>query len=306
MGKQVNTTIGIVGAGFVGTACEIGFASMPEVTDVLVHDKFKPTDSLEDVVLGSDLLFLCLPTPMKEDGSCDTSIIRRVLNQIDRISEESAEKEQYGAITAVVIKSTVPPGTTNRLQREYPNLAIFFNPEFLTEKNFIEDFANQQLVVIGAPKNHYSSALDKVKKFYKAFSEHQKKVHANIQVTDSTTAEMLKYATNCFLAAKVSFMNEIYDISNAVGGNFEELGKLMALDARVGPTHLQVPGPDGYRGFGKSCFPKDINALMAVAMQNDVDPLVLESVWAKNMLVREHYDWEDLAQVNGDYKKEAV
>lgn len=290
--------VGIIGAGWVGTACEIGFSSMPH-TEVMVHDKYKPTDSLRTVVSNSNILFVCVPTPMREDGSCDTSIVHESVRQIAQCSRTPK---------AIVIKSTVSPGTTNTLQLNNPSHRIFFNPEFLTEKDFITDFCNQELIILGQPeaaKNHDRFFLEN---FYNDFIRHQKKEKGRVFWVNSTTAEMIKYTANCFLATKVSFFNEIYEICNQIGADYNALINVLKNDKRIGSTHLQVPGPDGQFGFGKSCFPKDIQALIALCRKEGVDPLVLESVWAKNLMVREVHDWEKLPQVNGNYinsKKEA-
>jgi UDPglucose 6-dehydrogenase len=291
--------IGIIGAGFVGTACEIGFSNMPN-TQVLIYDKYKPTDSLRTVVSDSNILFICLPTPMHEDGTCNTSIVAEGVSEVAACSR---------APKTIVIKSTVPPGTTNELQLRHPNHHLFFNPEFLTEKNFIEDFANQQNIFLGDPVGVKGAALKSAKGlrrtflnfFYRDFTRSQKNP-GKLVWTTAANAEMLKYAANSFLAAKVSFFNEISEICEVSDVRYNDLKELLLLDPRIGATHLNVPGPDGQRGFGGSCFPKDVNALIAYARDKGVDPLVLESVWAKNLMVRKNCEWEDLPQVTGKYR----
>ncbi len=283
--------IGIIGAGFVGTACEVGFSGMPR-TQVLVYDKYKPTDSLQTVVSSSDILFVCLPTPMLEDGSCDTSIVASGCSQIAKVAGRKSK--------TIVIKSTVPPGTTQTLQEAFPTHNFFFNPEFLTEKNFISDFLNQSYIVLGATEKSRPHK-EKLQKFYNEFQQYQN-VESKQVWTDSKTAEMFKYTCNCFLATKVSFFNEMYQICDAVGVDYNELRSILDYDERIGKTHTQVPGPDGKFGFGGSCFPKDLNALMALAYENDVDPLMLGAAWAKN-IVRDGAEWENLPQVTGKYAK---
>lgn len=281
----MNHKIGIIGHGFVGLACETGFQS---IADIRVYDKYKNRESLDAVVDHSDILFLCLPTPMNEDRSCDTSIIEEVVAEINRLIDE----------TTVVIKSTVPPGTTERLAKQYPDLDFVFNPEFLTQRNFINDFLEQDRIILGTVNSLIPyDVLDLYDNFVATQGE-----GAPIIVTEARTAEMLKYFTNSFLATKVSFCNEMYDICEAADIDYENVIKLVQLDKRIGKTHLQVPGFDGMRGWGGACFPKDVNAIIALAEELGVDPLVLESAWTKNIWVREELEWEELAQVTGDYE----
>jgi len=282
--------IGIIGHGFVGLAVETGLQT---VADIRIHDKYKDTESLESVVKNSDILFLCLPTPMNEDGSCNISIIEEVLEEIDFIEPGKT----------IIIKSTVPPGTTKWFSQEYKNHAFIFNPEFLTEKNFIQDFLDKDRIIIGfASKNNFRIKYDAVIQLYQDFMKTQR-TSAFIFATDSTTAEMTKYIANCFFSTKVIFFNEMKQICDAAEIDFEDAVKMAILDPRIGKSHYKVPGPDGKHGFGGSCFPKDINALIVFAEENGVDPMLLESVWSKNLLLREEYEWEKLAQVTGEYKK---
>ena len=282
--------IGIIGHGFVGLAVETGLQT---VADIRIHDKYKDTESLESVVKNSDILFLCLPTPMNEDGSCNISIIEEVLEEIDFIEPGKT----------IIIKSTVPPGTTKWFSQEYKNHAFIFNPEFLTEKNFIQDFLDQDRIILGfASKNNFRIKYDAVIQLYQDFMKTQR-TSAFIFATDSTTAEMTKYIANCFFSTKVIFFNEMKQICDAAEIDFEDAVKMAILDPRIGKSHYKVPGPDGKHGFGGSCFPKDINALIVFAEENGVDPMLLESVWSKNLLLREEYEWEKLAQVTGEYKK---
>ncbi|MDO8659565.1 MAG: hypothetical protein Q7K54_03095 [Candidatus Parcubacteria bacterium] len=283
--------VGVIGLGFVGTAISAGLdAILKDLVDVREYDKFKDTESLNTVVNRSDILFLALPTPMLEDGACDTSIVESVVQEIDEISKKPK---------AIIVKSTVPPGTTQKFQDRYPRHTFVFSPEFLTEKRFIEDFLEQDRIVLGETTN--IGLIREVKNLFFDFVDRQKFPASIVHVT-SQEAEMLKYATNCFLATKISFCNEIYQICKATKIDYGAIVGLLGLDKRVGVSHMKVPN-NGALGFGGACFPKDLNALIAFAKQNNVDPLVLESVWTKNLMVRENYDWEKLAQVNGKYEK---
>ena len=286
--------VGIIGLGFVGTAVETGFQS---IADIKIYDKYKPSDSLESTVKNSNILFVCLPTPMLESGECDISIIEKEIDNIASIASKSK---------IIILKSTVPPGTTDRFQDKYPKHTFIFNPEFLTEKNFINDFLEQDRIILGTSnimKDSHNKNILKVYKLYDDFIKTQGKP-ATIFDTSCKIAEMIKYIANCFLATKVMFFNEIYEICKAANIPFEDAVGLACMDERIGQSHSKVPGPDGQLGFGLSCFPKDLNSLMFFAKQLDVDPMILETVWTKNLLVRKEYDWEKLAQCNGNYTKQ--
>ncbi len=270
-------SIGIIGQGFVGTALREG---LKKTFEVETYDKFKTEDStctsLEELCEKTFILFLCLPTPMRKDGSCDLSIVEGVISEIDLISTGDH---------IVVVKSTVPPGTTRKLNDMYTNLKIVFSPEFLTEANSIEDFKNQNRIIVGGPrpastiiKNMFRIAFPKIP----------------IVKTGSNTAEMVKYFTNCILATKVSFANEIKQICDQADVDYDKVVEYALYDERVGRTHLSVPGPDGHLGFGGSCFPKDMNALIHFANQIGIKPMILEAAWQKNLEVRPEKDWEQL------------
>jgi len=212
---------------------------------------------------------------MKEDGSCDVSIVKEVVLQ----------SCSTGRRNIIVIKSTVPPNTTKALQDLCLDSQIVFNPEFLLERNAEEDFRNTSRVILGGPR----PATTRLKQFYsKIFPR------ADIIKTDSTIAEMVKYLTNSFLAVKVSFANEIYNVCNSLGVDYDKVIEYASHDDRLGNTHWAVPGPDGHYGFGGSCFPKDINALMHLAQTLCIKANTIEGAWNTNLMARPEKDWEDL------------
>tara|TARA_R110000824_G_scaffold192001_2_gene373941 strand:+ start:681 stop:1526 length:846 start_codon:yes stop_codon:yes gene_type:complete len=273
MNKDV---IGIIGQGFVGTAIREG---MKGHFTIETYDKFKEDvstcSSIEEVCKKSKIVFTCLPTPMRRNGSCDLSILEKVIQEINDLN--------LGNIA--VIKSTVPPGTTERLNRTHKNIDIIFNPEFLTEANYIDDYKNQNRIIIGGPR----PATTEIKNmFRKVFQK------TPIVKTGSKTAESVKYFINCFLATKVSFANEFKQICVSAGVDYDKVVEYALYDTRIGPTHLSAPGPDGKNGFGGSCFPKDLNALVYFAKIREITPSVLEGVWEKNIEVRPEKDWEML------------
>jgi UDPglucose 6-dehydrogenase len=277
-------TIGIVGQGFVGGALNEG---MKHAFNIETYDKFvseKSTcNSLESLVEKADVIFVCLPTPMRKDGSCDLRIVERAILDIDQICSEN---EYLGKIS--VIKSTIPPGTTESLNNKVKYIQVVFNPEFLTEANAVDDFKNQTRIIVGGPRPG-SSVVKNV--FRKAFKQ------TPIIKTGSNTAEMVKYFTNCFLSTKVSFCNEIKQICDPLGIDYDKIVEYALYDNRLGKSHWSVPGPDGSMGFGGHCFPKDLNALMYVARSLGVDPMVMAGVWDKNLEVRTDAarDWEKMS-----------
>lgn len=286
--------VGIIGTGFCGSACSAGLSCfLQDGIDIREYDKFKDTESLESVVRQSDVLFICLPTPMRDDGSCDTLIVESVVKEIVQVASKPK---------AIVIKSTVLPGTTQKLQDRYPKHTFVFSPEFLTEKRSFEDFLEQDRIILGFTSNRQQ--FFRVERLFCDFTEKQLKPKegALIVRVPSEQAELLKYVTNCFLATKLSFLNEIYQICEAIKVDYSSLTDLLKLDVRIGNSHMKVPN-DGDFGFGGACLSKDLNALISFAKENNVDPLVLETVWTKNIVVRKTYDWEKLAQVTGKYVK---
>ena len=273
--------LGVVGQGFVGTAVKEIMSNYYKVNTFDIKQECS-CNSLLDLVHKSDIIFVCVPTPMNDDGSCYLGIVEDVIKQINSMSE------MYTYITKgkiVVIKSTVLPGTTEKLNKENKNIQIVFNPEFLTEANFVEDFKNQDRIIIGGPR----PATTKVRQMFSvAFPE------TPIVKTGSTTAEMVKYLTNTFLATKVSFANEMKMICDHLDIDYDKVVEYATYDERLGKSHWSVPGPDGHYGFGGSCFPKDINALIKVAEKWDLPTNVLSSTWDTNLLVRPEEDWKEL------------
>tara|TARA_Y100001936_G_C16049651_1_gene656982 strand:+ start:291 stop:1136 length:846 start_codon:yes stop_codon:yes gene_type:complete len=268
--------IGIIGMGYVGSALKAGFSSQYSIETYDLNSALSSCQSVDELVSKSKIIFLCLPTPMKKSGACDLSIIEGVLNHLNQIINKDSDK-------IIVIKSTIVPGSTDRFNNEFDNLNIIFNPEFLTEANFIEDFKNQKRIILGGSKN-FTVQLKEI--YTKIFPK------AKIIETQSKQAEMVKYFANTFLATKVSFANEMKIICDKFGIDYNEIVEYAIYDDRLGNSHWSVPGPDGKLGFGGSCFPKDINALISVCSDLDLD--VLKAVWGANLKVRPERDWEEL------------
>jgi UDPglucose 6-dehydrogenase len=265
--------LGIIGYGFVGQAVVYGFSN----AELHIFDKFKEgLESLEDVTTKSEFIFICLPTPIKTDGTgIDLAIIEENLDQLTKITDNSNK--------IIVIKSTIVPGTTDYFAKKYPNSSFAYNPEFLTEANYLQDFVNADRTIVGAYNDTVSERV--VALYMQQFPK------TPVFKTDPTTAEMVKYMSNSYLATKVSFANEMYQIAEKLNIKYEEVKKMVVADHRIFDSHLDVTS---MRGFGGKCLPKDLLALKVKANQLGVFTDVLDAVWAKNMEVRSVHDWEDI------------
>ena len=270
--------IGVIGNGFVGGAVKFGFSPQTGCdAEVRVYDKNpnKSTHTLEETVNESDFIFLSVPTPANSDGSINLDILKNALADINEVHK--------GKDNAILIRSTVIPGTTWSLQQEYTNLNLLFNPEFLTERSANFDFINQSRFIIG--NSGKSLNMMKSEQFTDLLKDRFGECVA-IMETSYETAELIKYMNNCFFATKVSFMNEMYQISEKIDANWEEAVSGFVADGRIGHSHMNVPGPDGKFGFGGSCFPKDIQAMIDFAETIGIEPTVLNGAWKKNLEVR--------------------
>ena len=230
----------------------------------------------------SKVYFVCLPTPMYEDGSADLSIVEGVLDELASISGDRI----------AVVKSTVPPGSTEKWNKKYEStgLKVIFNPEFLTEANALNDMRNQNRIILGGPRPWVNTVKQL---FQTAFPQ------VPIVKTSSTTAEMVKYMTNNFLTMKVAFANEMAQICEALDNSglnvdYDKVVEYSKYDKRLGDSHWSVPGPDGHRGFGGHCFPKDVNAMIHVSKELEIDAKMLKASWEKNLEVRPDRDWEKM------------
>lgn len=298
-------TIGCVGAGFIGTAIRQG---MKGLANVEVYDKYKTESStcasLEELCEKIDIIFVAVPTPMYEDGACDTRIIESVVSEISNLPNVG------NGTHTVLIKSTVPPGTTEGLQQKYPNVNLVHNAEFLREATATQDWIDQDRIIIGGD----SAGVQRAKKMYE-------NTFPGVPIVEcsSKMSEYTKYVTNNFLTVKVAFANEVFEIANKLGLDFDELVKTATLDKRLGSWGWQVPGAmaaDGLTpkdlvferpaakvegekvylpGFSGSCFVKDLNAMISWCKDNGVEPEVMSAAWDKNLRVRPERDWENLA-----------
>ncbi len=273
--------IGIIGNGYVGHATGTGFATNLE-NKIFCYDKYKESpNTLDEVVGNSDFIFICVPTPIFSDYSgMDMSIVEEVVGEV-------AERvKSPGKI--VIIKSTSLPGTTKKLSEKYSSINFVMNPEFLTQKNADADFLKPYRTVIGCSAPDVG---DRVKKLYETILPSDQEYI----ITDTTSAEVIKYMSNLMLASKVILANEFYELANKVGANYLDVQKGVEMDPRIG-THLGVPGPDGDRGFGGACFPKDMVGILGLARKLDINMPALNAIWEENLKIRKHRDWEEMPQ----------
>ena len=284
--------IGIIGQGFVGSAVREKLKSDYQVhtydkyndSNSLIYTKdktdYSETVNIKSLVKNCQVIFVCVPTPMFEDGECDTRIVRSVIQDI------SNEADQQEKEIVTVVKSTIPPGTTLSLNKISDRVGVTFSPEFLTEANAISDFMNQSRIVLGIDWAEYVVPVSDI--FRKVFP------NAEIFLLNSKEAEMVKYMTNLFLATKVSFFNDMYRVCKTLDIDYDNVVDVTLADPRIGKSHYSVPGPDGDFGYGGHCFPKDMNALLYIAQQCSTPVPTLMGAHTTNQIVRKNKDWEEM------------
>jgi UDPglucose 6-dehydrogenase len=192
------------------------------------------------------------------------------------------------------LKSTVLPGTTIELCKNFPKSKIIFSPEFLSERTAKLDMLTQSRIILGGEL----LLTEKAKTLF-----NQRFKTKNIIQTDSKTAELTKYMNNTFFATKVSIMNEFKLICDKIGANWQDALKGFVSDGRIGDSHLNVPGHDGKLGYGGTCFPKDVNALLSFSKKHDIELNTISGGWKTNLKVRIEKDWEEKEGRSVSFKK---
>ena len=256
--------IGIIGYGFVGGA--IGNALEMEA-ELFVMDPAKGRNATYQDLMSCSGIFVCVPTPQDDDGTCDTSILSGILHDL----------HSRGYTGVIISKCTAPADWYESMNIIYPNL--IHAPEFLTAANAVRDYANGEFAFIGGRVAAYRKEAERIIRL----SQRSLK-----SVTLCTIAEaaMAKYAINTFMATKVVFMNELEALCSKTGVDYNQVAYMVMQDTRIGSSHMQVPGPDGAYGFGGACFPKDTSALLKYAEQKGVVMNVLDAAVKKNTLLR--------------------
>jgi UDPglucose 6-dehydrogenase len=261
--------LGIVGHGFVGKATDWGFNK--RISKFIV-DPLLSTTLVDLKEFRPEIVFICVPTPMGDDGSQDSSIIEGVIKELI-VHCPNAIK---------VIKSTVVPSLLDELHKLDKKLV--YNPEFLREKHANLDFVNSDMIIFGGDRE----VSAQVSNAYLSHSRCKTKEHI---FTDLKTASLIKYAINTFLASKVIFFNELHSLFEKlnVTDSWESVASIISLDQRIGDSHMSVPGHDGKKGFGGACFPKDTLALIKHAKSLDINLNLLISTVKINNEIRSRY-----------------
>ena len=219
---------------------------------------------------------------MYKDGSQDLSYVKSVF-------EKASSRPIY------ILKSTVLPGTTESLSKKYSNYKVIFSPEFLSERTAKLDMLTQSRIILGGEL----SLTEKAKTLF-----NQRFKIKNIIQTDSKTAELTKYMNNTFFATKVSIMNEFKLLCDKIGANWDDALRGFVSDGRIGDSHLNVPGHDGNLGYGGTCFPKDVNALLSFSKKYDIQLNTIKGGWNTNLNVRNEKEWEDKEGRSVSFKKQ--
>lgn len=273
--------IGIIGNGFVGKAT---YQLKCEDIEILAYDinpeLCQPKNLQFDDLNQCEILFISVPTPMNKDGSCYLGIIEKVLNNLEKIN--------YNGF--IVLRSTVPVGTSDMLK-------CYFMPEFLTEKNYIEDFINNKDWIFGlfeSDNNDNEKFIFIIKQLFELALKNERIKYNNFHFLTNKEAEMVKMFRNCFLATKVSFCNEVYQYCTALNINYENVRCVAANDDRILHSHTSVPGHDGKKGFGGTCFPKDTSSLKYEMTKSGIKPYIMEAIIDRNEIIdRPEKDWSN-------------
>lgn len=262
-------TIGVIGGGIVGGAVKSFFP------DAKVYDKFKDLDTIEEVG-KCRFIFISVPTPY--NGSLD-------LSMTDDAAANAVKHMVDPENQLIVIKSTIWPGTTQRYQDRYPQANFAFNPEFLRDKFAREDFVKNDRQIVGFTKKTKNSPLVKELLEILPPAPYAKLVPAEV-------AEMIKYAGNTFLAMQVIFANQIYDLCQALGINYDEVKEAIKADKRIGKSHWEIfhtesslasTLKDAYRGYGGKCFSKEMNTLIDEGRKLKADTRLFEAAKEINL-----------------------
>jgi UDPglucose 6-dehydrogenase len=263
----MKTKIAIIGLGFVGNAIHRALDGWMSDDTIAVIDPAKGYNTRYDSIKDFDAAFVCVPSPQGADGTADVSILERVLQDLN-------DTDFKGVI---ISKVTAPPNVYQKLQESYPNLV--HAPEFLTAANAEVDYLKGRFSIIGGAVTAYRNEAERIIRMTQASLNTV--LHCSIQ-----EAALAKYSINSFLATKVVFMNELASLADKLDCDWETIRKAVALDHRIGTSHMQVPGPDGEYGFGGMCFPKDTSALMRCAEQAGVSMSVLDTAAKTNLIIR--------------------
>lgn len=266
--------LGIIGHGFVGKAVDYIF-STPMVDKFVVDPKYTENTIKDLCEWEPNCVFICAPTPSKDDGSVDSSIVdeavMKLVNQTDAF---------------IVIRSTLTPDVVDRLSRI--DGRIVYHPEFLTEANAKMDMLEARFRVVGVQQQEAAQHLEGLYNYFSIANP------AQMITMSPVEAAFFKYTVNSFLSMKITFMNQLKKVMDDYGGSYNQLSRALMADHRIGHSHMKIPGPDGKEGFGGACFPKDLAAFISfVDNKTDVDFDLLKTVKKVNDGIRSQYEIDD-------------
>lgn len=260
--------IGIIGLGYVGSPVQKWFKDRED--EVFVYDKFKKEGSLEEVN-KAEVIFVAVPTPFSEEGGFDISAVEESIEGIEGPPAQAGRK-------IIVIKSTIVPGSTKKLQKKFPKKIILYNPEFLRAKTAKEDYLHPNVQVVGYADNKGKEIAPSILRLLPKARKSK--------IMTATEAEVLKYWLNSYLATRVVFANEIFDLCGALeDAEYEVVKDCVIEDPRIGGSHWDIHD-GGYRGYGGACFPKDVKSLIEKAEELGVDLSVVKAANKKNELLK--------------------
>lgn len=271
-------SIGIIGYGVVGKATARVWMEHADVKVFDIDDNKKTHEFAE--VAQCDFVFICVPTPANRDGSCNTDYVGETVERIAGFYKSLLEEVP----NVIAIRSTVPIGTTQRLESFY-SVPLFHYPEFLTARCSLVDAQTPSRNIVGTTSTTRNSMCETW--FRKLLM--QRFPGTPVMFAESHETEAAKLVANAFFATKVSFFNEMKNTLEAIGPDhitWENVRNLVLSDGRIAHSHTQVPGPDGKFGFGGSCLPKDLSNLLHQAQQVGTTPVILHAVQTRNILDR--------------------
>jgi UDPglucose 6-dehydrogenase len=276
-------TVSIIGYGYVGGSighlckqndirfniCDVTDKEEPFAEKIFsnISELVKYSESNNDI----NVYFVCVPTPSKENGQCDTSIVEFVTEELNNYSTKK---------TLVYIKSTVEIGTVRKLHEKL-NFTVLFWPEFLRELTYLDDIYSAKFVLLGTCDGTVSDDITNV---FKLLYKHNDSIQIIIKQFEE--CEIFKYTINTFLSVKVWFFNEVYQICEKFNVSYNEIQNMLKLDSRIGMSHTTVPGNDGTFGFSGSCFPKDTKAFRYLQSTLGINDSVLSELLKRNEEIR--------------------
>jgi nucleotide sugar dehydrogenase len=273
--------LGIIGGGFVGKATYLlKCKNIDIITYDIQEELCSPLGTTMTDICVCDIIFISVPTPMQKNGSCYLKIIESVLEEIKKYVNLSNK--------LVVLRSTVPVGISDKYN-------CYFMPEFLTEKNFENDFINNKNWIFGLKNTEQDEKFKESINFLINNCCDEGAIKSReIKFVKNKEAELIKLFRNNFLAVKVSFCNEIYKFCEKMDINYENIANIAASDPRIGSSHISVPGHDGRFGYGGTCFPKDTHNLYYQMITNGVDSRIIRGAIERNETIdRVEKDWND-------------